>query len=302
MSLRFTVVPASTGAGRATIRSLLSSKIPLTVHGIYRDVSKSPAEFTSYPNFTASTGDVSSGEGLDVSGSDAVLYVPPPPVSGTDLDEFSNRTAHHVKEALAEASVKRLVLISSMGSQYDREIGVLRLNHLSNKILENAAPEVVIVKPGLFQEQWAHVFETIKAHPPVIYSTVTPVDYKVPMVSVVDVGTYCARKLLEVGINLPTSPYYFDLYGPRNYSTEDIRAAVEEVTGKKVGIVAIEREDLAGFYAQRYPADQVSWMVDMTTAALPGGIMADDFVGNDSTVWAEEKLVSTLRRIYEGEV
>jgi hypothetical protein len=43
-------------------------------------------------------------------------------------------------------------------------------------------------------------------------------------------------------------------------------------------------------------------MVDMTTAALPGGIMADDFVGNDSTVWAEEKLVSTLRRIYEGEV
>jgi putative NADH-flavin reductase len=122
MSLRFTVVPASTGAGRATIRSLLSSKIPLTVHGIYRDVSKSPAEFTSYPNFTASTGDVSSGEGLDVSGSDAVLYVPPPPVSGTDLDEFSNRTAHHVKEALAEASVKRLVLISSMGSQYDREI------------------------------------------------------------------------------------------------------------------------------------------------------------------------------------
>jgi hypothetical protein len=61
--------------------------------------------------------------------------------------------------------------------------GVLRLNHLSNKILEHAAPEVLIVKPGLFQEQWAHVFETIKADPPVIYSTVTPVDYKVPMVS-----------------------------------------------------------------------------------------------------------------------
>lgn len=59
----------------------------------------------------------------------------------------------------------------------------MRLNHLSNKVLENAAPEVVIIKPGLFQEQWAHVFETIKADPPVIYSTITPVDYKVPMVS-----------------------------------------------------------------------------------------------------------------------
>lgn len=117
-----------------------------------------------------------------------------------------------------------------------------------------------------------------------------------------DVGIHCAQKLLEVGTILPSSPYYFDLYGPRNYSTEDIRAAVEEVTRKKVGIVAIEREDLANFYAQQYPADQVSWMVNMTTAALPGGIMAGDFVGNEGTVWAEEELVSTLRRIYEGEV
>lgn len=107
--------------------------------------------------------------------------------------------------------------------------------------------------------------------------------------------------MLDVGTNLPISPYYFDLFGPRNYSTDDIKAAVEEITGKKVGIVAIEREDLAGFYAQQYPADQVSWMVDMTTAALPGGTMADDFVGNEGTVWAEEELVSTLRRIFEGE-
>ncbi|KAH6664778.1 hypothetical protein F5X68DRAFT_160937 [Plectosphaerella plurivora] len=302
MSLRFTVIPASTAAGKATIRSLLNSKTQLTVHGIYRDVSKAPAEFTNNPNFTASLGDVSSGEGLDFSGSDAVLYVPPPPATGTDLDEFSNRTAAHVKDALAKAGVKRLVLISSMGSQYDREIGVLRLNHLSNKALEHAAPEVVIVRPGLFQEQWAHVFETVKADPPVMYSTVTPVNYKAPMVSVKDVGIYCAKNLFEVGSDLPSSPFYYSLYGPRNYSTEDIRDAVEEVTGKKVGIIAIERENLADFYSQQYPADQVSWMVDMTTAALPGGIMADEFVGDKDTVWAEEEMVSTLRRIYEGEV
>lgn len=122
MSLRITVVPASTAAGKATIRSLLGSDTKVTVHGIYRDVSKAPAEFTSNPSFSASVGDVSSGEGLDVSGSSAVLYVPPPPATGTDLDEFSLRTANNVKDALARADVKRLVLISSMGSQFDREI------------------------------------------------------------------------------------------------------------------------------------------------------------------------------------
>ena len=47
-----------------------------------------------------------------------------------------------------------------------------------------AAPEVVIVKPGYFQENWAHVFETIKQDPAVIYSTITPNDHKIPMVCV----------------------------------------------------------------------------------------------------------------------
>lgn len=77
---------------------------------------------------------------------------------------------------------------------------------------------------------------------------------------------------------------------------------MEEITGKKVGIVSIEREGLADFYAQKYPADQVSWMFDMNTAALPGGIMAGDFAGSENTVWAEEELVATLRRLYQGEV
>lgn len=39
------------------------------------------------------------------------------------------------------------------------------------------------MKPGYFQENWAHVFETTKETPPVIYSTITPNNHEIPMVS-----------------------------------------------------------------------------------------------------------------------
>ena len=123
MSLRISIVPASTNSGKETIRALLRSGAGHTIHGIYRDVSKAPEEFTSSSNFIATTGDISSGTGLDFTGSDAVFYIPPPPPSGSDMEEFATRAANHIKDALSRASsVKRLLLFSSMGAQYDREI------------------------------------------------------------------------------------------------------------------------------------------------------------------------------------
>lgn len=106
MNLQISIVPASANAGKATIRSLLGNSAVHAVRGIYRDVSKAPSEFTEHPKFAASVGDVSSGEGLDITGSDAVLYIPPPPQDPSSLDEHATRTATHVKDALSPVSVR----------------------------------------------------------------------------------------------------------------------------------------------------------------------------------------------------
>ncbi|KAM5344244.1 hypothetical protein ACJ41O_012781 [Fusarium nematophilum] len=297
MTLRISVVPASTKAGKETIRVLLESEAQPVVHGIYRDLSKVPAEFSANPRFEATQGDVRSGSGLDFGASETLFYVPPPTYDGTKLEEYAVETATNVKKALESSSVKRLLLFSSMGAQYDHGIGILGLNHISDKILKEVVPEVIIVKPGYFQDNWAHAFESIQADPPVIYSVITPADHKIPMVSVSDVGKSCARALLAEPKK--TSPHYFDLYGPRLYSSVDVKEAVEEVTGKKVELVLIERDHLAEFFGQQVPRAHVQQMVDMTTAALPGGIMAGDFVENEDTVRGRDELVETLRRLYK---
>lgn len=133
MSSHITVLPASTQAGKETIRVLLESETT-SVRGIYRDPSKAPAEFTQHPRFEAAKGDVTTGVGLDFSRSDAVFYVPPPTYDGTDHGEFATTTANHVADALKTAGVKRLLLHSAVGAQHDhgivswaRRIGRIRL-------------------------------------------------------------------------------------------------------------------------------------------------------------------------------
>lgn len=123
MPLHVTVIPASTQAGNQTIRTLLHSMNKPIVHGIYRNPEKAPKEFTENANFHISQGDAYAGLGLDFGRSDAVFYVPPPPLDGTETGVFAKTAAEYIKEAIQKApNVKKLVLFSSMGAQYDNSI------------------------------------------------------------------------------------------------------------------------------------------------------------------------------------
>lgn len=114
--------------------------------------------------------------------------------------------------------------------------------------------------------------------------------------SIRDIGRACADALLAAPKDV--SPYYFDLYGPRHYSALDVKAAVEELTGKKVELVAIEKDNLAEFFAKQIPSAHLKDFVEMTTSALPGGIMAGDFGSNKRTVHGKVELVEALRPLY----
>lgn len=118
-----TVVPASTVAGKATVRLLLASSENTLVRGIYRNPVKAPSEFTQSPRFSASKGDVGGDDDLDFTQSTAVFYIPPVTSDGRDTSAFAAHAATNVKNAIERApSVKRLVLHSALGAQRDRGI------------------------------------------------------------------------------------------------------------------------------------------------------------------------------------
>ncbi|KAI0600126.1 hypothetical protein F4775DRAFT_92096 [Biscogniauxia sp. FL1348] len=292
MATHITVVPASTQAGKETIRSLLESQSKPFIRGIYRDPSKAPVEFTRQLNFEPVQGDVATGAGLDFSTSNALFYVPPPTYDGTDQGEFATRASLNVQNALQRApSVKRLVLHSSMGAQYDHSIGMLRLNNIADRILRSAASEVLIVKPGYYYENWFSALKSMKEEPPSFESPISPPNYKIPMVFLFQ----CAEALLDKS----ERPAFrcVDIFGPQHYSSLDVKRSIEEVTGKDGTLITIEKDKLAEYFAHHIPEVYAQEFADMVTAMLPGGIMAGDFEPGENSVRGKLELGDILRHM-----
>lgn len=286
-----TVVPASTRAGVETIRHLLATRQELLVRGIYRDTAKAPAEFTQNTNFEAVKGNVTTDADLDFSKSDAVLYVPPPTYDGSDQMEFSKQGAQNVAAALKKANVKKLVLHSAMGTHLDHGIGILDLNRITDEILKNVVPEVVIVRPGWFFEMWVPALQSMRREGS-FESTFSPEDYKFPQVSARDVGEFCAQALVTE--TNKTSPHYVDLVGPSDYSSLDVKHAIEEAIGREGSLITIPRENLAEFFAKEMPERYVPQYVEMVNSMLAGGAIAEKPYGAE-LVRGKTKLVDAMK-------
>lgn len=103
-----------------------------------------------------------------------------------------------------------------------------------------------------------------------------------------------------MGRPLPSNPHFFNLYGPRHYSSLDVKSALEEITGKAVEAIVIPPDQLSSFFAKQAPPSVTQELVDMTTAALPGGIMVGTFEEEEGVVRGPTELVETLRKIYQS--
>ncbi|KAF5605742.1 isoflavone reductase P3 [Fusarium pseudoanthophilum] len=288
-------VYSSTKVGKETIRLLLTSSASSTIRGIYRDTSKAPEEYTSNPNFSSVKGDVASEESLDFRNSDAVLYVPPPTYENIDQSEWAKQTANNVKGALKKSGVKRLVVLSGLGSQNDHGIGFVRLNHHTDNILKGSVPEVTIVQSTHFQEEFEYMFQMPLGDPPTISSWIAPRDFKVPIVSLKDIGEVCAKNLLSK-LESP-SPQVIKVFGPRAYSSIDLKEMFEEITATKVELRLAQGEDLKAFFRQIMPEHCIADFMEMIESSLPGGLIAREYEADENTVTGKVDMLEVFREL-----
>lgn len=116
--------------------------------------------------------------------------------------------------------------------------------------------------------------DTLKTPEPFFFSTITPLDYNVPMVAVKDIGQTLATQLIADGERLK-SPYIFELHGPCDFAPLDVQAAFSRAVGKEVSIKPIEQDQLRAFYSQIFPPSIVGEWVEMAISFLPGGLAVE---------------------------
>ncbi|KAM5350662.1 hypothetical protein ACJ41O_007167 [Fusarium nematophilum] len=276
--MQITIAPASTKTGTAVVRSLLSfGGQSINVKALYRDVRKAPGEFKARDNFQAVQADVSDASSLDFSGSDAVLAITPPAYDGRDIVAHAELVSKNVRDAVEKAgSVKRLVLLSSVGAEFFEGVGELKTNHTAEQVFKATnVPEVILVRCTYFMENWTMSLETLKSPSPFFFSTITPLDFKVAMVAIKDIGDALATQLTKESAP-PTKPHILELHGPKPYTPLDAQKAFSKALSKEVAVKAVEKADLPAFFGQVFPPEIVHHWVEMATCFLPGGIAEKD--------------------------
>ena len=123
--MQISILPASSKTAQATIRSLLSTNANLHIRGLYRDPTRAPPEFTSHPNFHPTHGDIGDASTLDLAGTDALFVMTPSRHDVDDIFQWARDASENTKAAIARSSVRRVVLLSSVGA--DCEAGTVSL-------------------------------------------------------------------------------------------------------------------------------------------------------------------------------
>ncbi|KAM7211825.1 hypothetical protein V8F06_012798 [Rhypophila decipiens] len=271
--MQITVIPASTRVATQTIRILLADP-SASVVGFYRNPSKVPAEFLSNPKFSAKQGDIEDASTLDFSGSDVILSITLMWYDGRDIVSWNVRN----KIEKTCGNIKRLVVLSSMGGQYNEGTGAILTNHAAEEIIgaTKNAKEAVIVRPAYFMENWGEAVGTIKSDG-YFFSTFTPASFKIPHIAIKDIASTLASELLSTsGTPSPlpagSSPYALEIQGPK-YSTEDVKRIFEEVSGKNdIQVKEIPKDGVQGFYeAAGFPPSVAKPFAEMNNSILEGG-------------------------------
>ena len=167
-------------------------------------------------------------------GADGAFLLCPPPASG-DPYARAGAIGAALAEAVRDAGLRKLVLLSSIGAQHASGTGVIATLNRMETALAGVAPATAFLRAGYFVESWSEVAAATADG--VLPSFLAP-DLKIPMVSTIDVGAAAARLLREHW----QGHRIVEIGGPSDWSANDVAGAFAVALERPVAVAPVPRE------------------------------------------------------------
>ena len=170
--------------------------------------------------------------------------------------------------ALCQAQPPKVVALSSIGAQHDRDLGLITQLHLLEKALDTLPMPRAHVRAAWFMEnlRWDVALAQFEGR---LVSYLQPLDRPIPMVSTDDIGRTIASTLIETWFGRRV----IEVEGPRRYSPLDMAQALAAVLEHDVEATAVPREQWAArFEAEGMPADRTGPRIAMLDGFNSGWI------------------------------
>jgi NAD(P)H dehydrogenase (quinone) len=193
------------------------------------------------------------------SGVDGVFAMIPPNFAPAPGFPEAKQTLAAIREALAKARAKKVVYLSSIGSEQKAGLGLITSTHMLETMLADLPTQQIFLRAGWFMENFGGDAASARSEGK-IYSHLQPLDRRVPMVATLDIGKAGAEVLCQdwKGTRI------IEVAGPQDYSPLDVAQAFSGVLGRKVEAVAVPRNEWTkSFVAQGMPADRTGPRAEM---------------------------------------
>ncbi len=217
--------------GSVAAETLLAQGKPVRV--IVRDAAKgAPWKAKGAEVAIADLGDEAALASAFAGASGAFVLLPPTQTATSNTPiEDNAKVARSIAAAVKTAKLPHVVLLSSVGAQHADGNGPIKALHYAEHQLAATGAAVTAVRASYFQENWG---ASLGALAQGILPTFIAKGLRYAQVATKDIGRTVASALVEGGTPGLTA---IELAGPRDYTAEDVAAAISTITGKTIPAV-----------------------------------------------------------------
>jgi len=191
----------------------------------------------------------------------AFLLVPPAEALGEpDPIAYNATIAQKLADAVREAALPHVVLLSSIGAQHPDGTGPIKALHHAERILGATGAALTAVRAASFQENWGSALGALAQN---ILPTFVPKAIRYAQVATPDIGRTVAAALAEGGRGRRD----IELAGPREYTTPSAAAALSAIAGKPIAAVDVP------------PAQAVATLTSVGVPAPAAALFAEMYAG-----------------------
>lgn len=250
--MRIAVTTPTGNIGSRVVEKLIEAGADLTL--LARDPSRLPDDVRARATIRQGTLEDADFLREATAGADALFLLIPPHYTTDDWAGFQLGIGRAAADAVRANGIRRVVLLSSGGAHRDDLFAVSRSGQVE-RMLEEAAPDVVSLRAGFFMENFLSAVPTIADHG-AIYLSLSP-DTSLAIVATRDIGDVAARWLLDGSWS---GHHVAGVHGPADLTPADVARAFSAVLGREVRYVQVSEEDarqaLRGMGASEHVADE----------------------------------------------
>ena len=258
----YIITGASGRVGSAVVAGLI--KKGETVRGIIHDEKK--ADKLKQQGAEVAIADAFNLQALmeAVKGGSTLFAITPETGKNDDVIADTKKILDNYRKAVEASSIKKVVGLSSIGAQIDKNSGNLLMSYLLENAFEGVDVQVTFIRPSYYFSNWMMSLPMIKEKG--ILATFYPVDLKISMVSPIDVAAY-AQDILTKDDN---EGKVYELLGPE-YSSADVAQAFANALGREVKAQQIPRNQWEKTLKETgFSPDGIRNFIEMTEMVIAG--------------------------------